>query len=465
VNEQIERNRPIKINSALRNFVTRNWPIVIFCLIHAVILLCVFQNRSIYGKLFNLRADLNTEYDYATRIVQGGYLPPYPDYEAEYDDTSQTIGHFVSHCLPYRDFNVEYPPLGMIFITLPRLADSAFNVYALAFAGEVFLFDLIGIFLLASLARKLDSNPWKTLGIYTIALLAVGPLVVTRFDFIPAILTLLSIFFFVNRRSKTAWVFLAIATLTKIYPLIIAPVYFLIQLNRGQKKELFSGPAAFFITSAIITVPCILLSPGGFWHSFFYHAQRPLQIESTYASIVELLAAFKLLTVNFTVGFGSTNVTGFVPDLLAKISFGVMALSLLAIYLSVYRSLQKGKMNGQNLTIPADETAFAVKYCLMAVLFFILTCKVFSPQYIIWLLPLIPLVTQKSKNVIWMLFVLMGIITFLIFPQYYDELRVGSLRIVVMLVVRNMMLTGILLLLIRGHFLKDRAREINAING
>jgi uncharacterized membrane protein len=253
--------------------------------------------------------------------------------------------------------------------------------------------------------------------------------------------------------------------LTKIYPLIIAPVFFLIQLNRGQKKELLSGLLAFLITSAVITVPCILLSPGGFWHSFFYHAQRPLQIESTYASIVELLAAFKLLTVNFTVGFGSTNVTGFVPDLLAKISFGVMALSLLAIYLSVYRSLQKGKMNGQNLTIPADETAFAVKYCLMAVLVFILTCKVFSPQYIIWLLPLIPLVTQKSKNVIWMLFVLMGIITFLIFPQYYDELRVGSLRIVVMLVVRNMMLTGILLLLIRGHFLKDRAREINAISG
>jgi uncharacterized membrane protein len=412
-----------------------------------------------------LRADLNTGYDYATRIVDGCN----PSLYIEYDDNSKIIQDYylypdmeysntsqiVRHCLPYRDFSVEYPPLALIFITLPRLVVPYLYIYWQAYAIEVFLFDLIGLFLLTSLSRALGCNPWKTLGIYTLALLAVGPLVITRFDFIPAVLTLLSIFFFVKRHSKMAWAFLAAATLTKIYPLVIAPVFFLIQFNHKQKKELLGGLASFLITSAVITVPCILLSPGGFWDSFSYHTQRPLQIESTYASIIELLSAFKLFTIDITNSFGSTNVTGHVPDMLAKISFGVMVLSLLAIYWSIYRSLKKGQINGQNWSVGANETTFTIKYCLMAVLVFILTCKVFSPQYIIWLLPLIPLITQKSKNVIWLLFVMVGIMTFFIFPQYYDGLRGGSLITIATLVIRNMALVGILLLLIRGRFFKS----------
>jgi uncharacterized membrane protein len=421
---------------------------LVFCLVHTVILLFIFQNELFYGKLSILRADLNTEYDYATRIVQGCNPFPYNDWE--YGDSSL----LVRHCLPYRDFSVEYPPLMMFFITLPRLMVPYFYLYWQAYALEVLFFDLLGMFLLTSLSRELGHSPWKTLGIYTIALFAIGPLVVTRFDFIPAILTLISIFFFVKRKSKTAWAFLAIATLTKIYPLVIAPIFFLMQFNRKQKKELLGGLAAFVITVAVIVIPCILLSPSGFWNSFSYHAQRPLQIESTYASIIELLSAFKLFSVDYTTSFGSTNLAGHVSDILAKLSFGVMVLSLLVIYWSVYHHLKKGQIIGQHSKIHADEVAFAIKYSLIAVLVFILTCKVFSPQYMIWLLPLIPLLTQKSKNVIWLLFVVAAIMTFFIFPQYYDRLRGGSLIIIATLVIRNVTLFGILLLLIRGSFLK-----------
>ena len=464
MNERTEINRPIKTNSAFENFLTNNWPMVVFCLIHAVILLCIFQSRFIYKDLHMFRADLNTGYDYASRIIDGCnpslYIEyddnskiiqdyyPYPD--MEYSDTSQII----RHCLPYRDFSVEYPPLGMVFITLPRLVVPYLYLYWQAYAIEIFLFDIIGIFVLKALSMKLGCKPWKTLCVYTIAMLTVGPLVVTRFDFIPAVLTLLSIYFFVKRHSKMAWVFLAMATLTKIYPLVIAPIFLLIQLNRKQKKELLGGLAAFMITSAVVIVPCLILSPSGFWDSFYYHAQRPLQIESTYASIIELLSAFKLLTINITNSFGSTNVIGTVPDILAKISFGVTVISLLATYWSVYRSLKNGQMNGQSWSVQTDEIALIIKYCLMAVLVFILACKVLSPQYIIWMLPLIPLITQKSKYVIWLLFVIVGIMTFFIFPKYYEGLRGGSLITIATLVIRNITLVGILLLLIRSRFLK-----------
>lgn len=453
MNNRKVKNKTAGMVSNLRNFVVRNWPIIIFCLVHAVILLCMFQSGFFYEKLYMIRANFITEYDYSSRIIQG--CNPYIFIHSGYEDTSLIL----RHCLPYRDFNFEYPPLSVIFITLPRLLASYFNLYVLVYAVELLLFDFVGIFILTSFSKQLGHNPWKTLAIYTIVLLAVGPLVVTRFDFIPAILTLISIFFFIKKRSKTAWAFLAAATLTKIYPLVIAPIFLLIQLSRSEKKNLLEGLLAFIITSAVITVPFVILSPSGFWESFSYHTQRPLQIESTYASVLELLSAFKIFDLNIALGYGSVNVIGTVPDILAKISFGITILGLLAVYWSANRGLKHSHINQQNWAVQSDETAFIVKYSLMAILVFIVSCKVFSPQYIIWLLPLIPLITHKSKYLIWLLFIAVGIMTFFIFPQYYDSLRNGSMLIISLLVIRNVTVFGILLLVIRSSYLGAKFTE------
>ena len=396
-----------------------------------------------------------TGYDYATRIVHGCYPFPYIDI-MEYSEPLP----IVSHCLPYRDFSVEYPPLALVFITIPRLIASYFYQYVQVYAVEVFLFDLVAMFLLISLSRKLGhDSPWGILGFYTVAILAVGPLLVTRFDFIPAILTLISIFFFIERRNKTAWAFLAAATLTKIYPIVIVPLFFLIQLYRKQKKDLLGGLASFVITCAIITIPFVILSPGGLWESFSYHGQRPLQIESTYASILQLLSIFKLFTINISTSYGSANLTGLVPDVLAKVSFGITALGLLLVYWSASRRLKQSQMDERNCSLVSGEVAFIIKYSLIATLVFILTCKVFSPQYIIWLLPFTPLITQKLKYLIWLLFVAAGTMTFFIFPEYYDSLRNGSVAVILLLIARNVAVFGLLLLLIRSPFLKTKFAE------
>jgi len=418
----------------LKNIIARNWPLALFCLIHAAIVLCIFQSNIIYDKLYILRSGFDTcEYNYASQCVDGAW--------------------------PYRDFSVEYPPITMIFIVWPTLIVSGFSAYLQVYAVEVLLLDLVALFLLKNLSGELGYNPWKNLGIYTLALLAVGPLILTRLDFVPAIITLLSIFFFVKRHSKTAWAFLAAAILTKVYPAVLVPVFLLIQINRKQKGELLEGLAVFVITAAVIASPFILMSESGFWDSLLYHAQRPLQIESTYASIIELLYAFNIFDLSFTNSANSLVVTSPVADMLAKISFGIMVLSLLAVYWSLYRKLQKGQLNRQDQPDRAVATALTFRYCLISVLVFILTSKVFSPQYIIWLLPLIPLIQQKGQNIIWILFIIVGVMTFFIFPQYYDGIKDGSLMTISLLVVRNVTLIGMVLLLIHGHILKTESED------
>jgi len=420
----------IVTNYSFKNFIIRNWPLALFCLVHAVIVLWVFRSSAIYDKLSVLQSGIGTsEFDYASKFAGG--------------------------LLPYRDFSVEYPPVTMIFVILPGLFVSGLGAYIWVYTLEVLFFNLVTLFLLRSLSRELGYNPWKTLGIYSLAFLAVGPILVTRLDFIPAIITLLSIFFFVKRHHKTAWALLAVAVLTKVYPVVIAPVFFLIQINRKQRGELLGGLVVFIITAVIIAAPFLLMSENGLRDSFFFHALRPLQIESTYASVIELFYAFNFVSLDFTNSYNSLCVTGPVPDMLAKISFGVTVVSLLAVYWSLLTILKKEHLkdlpglDGLRPSHLADENAFAIRYCLLSVLVFILTCKVFSPQYIIWLLPLIPLIQQKQQNTVWMLFVIAGVMTFFIYPQYYDGIQDGSLITISVLVIRNLTLIGMAFLLLR----------------
>jgi len=116
-------------------------------------------------------------------------------------------------------------------------------------------------------------------------------------------------------------------------------------------------------------------------------------------------------------------------------------------------------MDERNCSPVSGEVAFIIKYSLIATLVFILTCKVFSPQYIIWLLPFTPLITQKLKYLIWLLFVAAGTMTFFIFPEYYDSLRNGSVAVILLLIARNVAVFGLLLLLIRSPFLKTKFAE------
>ena len=81
-----------------------------------------------------------------------------------------------------------------------------------------------------------------------------------------------------------------------------------------------------------------------------------------------------------------------------------------------------------------------VNYSMVTILVFILTSKVFSPQYIIWILPLVPLAISKWRNILWLLFMMIGLMTAFIYPKYYAGIVHGELITVGMLFLRNLAL-------------------------
>ena len=398
----------------------QKWQLIIFCLIHILIFTIIF-NSNLYVSEGHYGTSLY--FNYSSRVVALGQLP-------------------------YQDFAVEYPPLALVFLTLPRLIAANSATYANVFAIEILLFSLLGLLLISALARRLNLSLWKTLAIYTLALLAIGPIIAHRYDLIPAIIVLLALYTFSQGKHKTSWALLAVGVMTKIYPAILAPIFLLYYWRHRQNRQAIVGIATFAITTAVIMAPFLLLSPDGLLNSFSYHAQRGLQCESTYSSFLLLGQMLGLTSVEMEFSFGSLNITSPLADVLAKVSPLVMLFSLVAVYWFFYKSQSEPAVVQQTPSlINQPDTARIVSYSLLAMLAFIITNKVLSPQFIIWLYPLIPLVVGRWRRTSWLMFILIGLMTYLVYPVAYDGISEGHPLVTSILFMRNVSLITLAFLL------------------
>jgi len=350
--------------------------------------------------------------------------------------------------MPYRDFAAEYPPLALTFFTLPRLFASTLAAYHTAFALEILAFDLIGIFLILKLSRQLGINSIVTLLIYTAIIIAIGPIIIFRFDLIPAVLTLAAIFAFSDRKYWLAWALLAVAVMTKIYPVVIAPVFLLYHLSRKQYRAVGWGVASFGITLAVIAAAGLILSPSGFWNSFTLQAHRGLHVESVYASFVLVGESLGLTTVDIRTT-GPTPLSVDAVSSQATILAQIAPLFIVAILLFIYWRFYRRQQTDTPASGGRTEISGVLNYSFLAVLGFMLTSSVFSPQFLLWLCPLIPLVIgQRWRHTTWIIFIAASIITYYIYPLHYNEFIRGSTSLAWMLFSRNILLLGLLFWLI-----------------
>lgn len=391
----------------------QKWQLALFGLAHVLIFAVVFN--TIYQSEYS---GAGLYFDYASNIFEGQ--------------------------LPYRDFALEYPPLSLLFFLLPRLIASSPDRYAVVFGTETLLFSLLGLFLIAVLSRRLKLVPWKSLLIYTIALLAIGPIISRQYDIFPAVTVLLAFYAFLAGKHKTSWALLALATLTKIYPVAFVPLFLLCYICNRQYQLIRSGIITFAITALAITIPFMISSPEGFLTSFSYHAQRGIQIESTYSSILLLGSKLGWLVVEPGFGFGSWNLVGPVADTLARISVILLPVSLLATYWLIYRRMRLSLNPGNEI----------LNYSLLIGTMLLATSKVLSPQYIIWLCPLIPLFSGRLKHALWAVFVVVGALTYYIFPLHYTELIDLNSGMIASLLARNVLVMAMVSLLVVSLILR-----------
>ncbi len=344
--------------------------------------------------------------------------------------------------IPYRDFTSEYPPLALLIYYIPALIQSGYPAYGFVFAAEMLFFDLIIVYLVADIATYIELPLVRTLTIYTIVLLAVGPIIVARFDLLPAVLVLAAVWAFIKGKNVLSWVIVALGVTAKLYPLVIAPALGFYLLRNREFRRLFTGVGAFTATMLACNLPFFLMNPTGFAGIITYHGDRGIQCESTYASIVLIGKALGLTDVTGVFNYGSWNIASPFADSLAKIALPLTAVFLLAMYGVYVWFLWKKTDKTPYLSTGIDigHAKFIIGYVTLAVAIFMAGNKVFSPQFLIWLIPTMPLLNGKWQPVYTLIFVTMGLITQFIFPYKYTEYGSFQTAYVLILALRNFLL-------------------------
>jgi uncharacterized membrane protein len=343
---------------------------------------------------------------------------------------------FLEGSWPYRDFTFEYPPLSMLFFILPRIITSSFQTYSILYHAEVIIFILGGLWTIFDIARRLGKAPWKLLSLYILGILLIGPIIGEQFDIFPAVLTLLAIYFFWLGKTKTSWVFLALGTMIKLYPVVIAPIFLFCYLSNRQYSYIWKGIISFGLVCLAIASPFIVSSPGSLLNLVTYHSTRGLQLESTYSSI--LLVADKIGLTNATLSYnaGSWNLVSPASESVATWSTYILAAGLLVVYGFIFRQIKPGKSQFSRIGA----------YCLLCILTLLIFSKILSPQYFIWLLPM-PLLFTGWLKATWVVFGLIGVLTYYIFPVRYLDLMALDTGMIGVLFVRDMLMIVMALLI------------------
>ena len=335
--------------------------------------------------------------------------------------------------LPYRDFFVEYPPGALPVFLAPAAAGSH---YPFAFKLLMALCGAAAVALLAlTLVRLGVAGRRLWLGVAAAALVPAffATVIVNTYDLWPALLVIAAVWALVAGRERLSLAALGLATAAKLVPAIVLPLLLAhVWRTRGQRaaRDAF---VAFCSAAAAITIPFVLIAPGGVWFSLKSQATRGLHADSLGASLLFAAERLGLYDAETAVqNPGSLNAIGSPTALV-----GVLAsLAVVAAALLVLRLYLRGPATGQRLATAVAATSAAP----------IALGKVLSPQFLAWLIPLVPLVPGALGIAAIVLFWAAAAATIVFFLRYVTPFDLDA--DVWLLVVRNLLLVALLAVLV-----------------
>jgi hypothetical protein len=165
----------------------------------------------------------------------------------------------------------------------------------------------------------------------------------------------------------------------------------------GRRRGTTFAAGTLGVTAAVF-LPFVVLAPGGVWHSFHQQLFRPLQLESLGGAL--LIAAHHVAGtgVEIETTYGSQNLAGTGARVLSIVLTVALAAALVLVW------------------VRARDVLAGAAACVTALLAF---GKVFSPQFVLWLVPFVAVV----PDVVAPLFLIAALVlTQTWFPRHYWDL-------------------------------------------
>ena len=342
-------------------------------------------------------------------------LVPYPDGPSILNDVklySEWSSLLVTGRFPIGDDMWQYPPGAGIVFAIAAVIGS--NPVA-AFAIIALTCDLATLAVLAAAGRRrrvgLDAA-WA----WVIGAVLVGPVWLARFDVVPTLAAVVALVLIARPVASGAAA--AAGALLKVWPAIM-----MIALPR---RSLPRGIIGFVAMAAAILAGVMLWSTGGV--SFLgEQGARGLQVESVGALPFMMWNVVADVPTEFRFGAMEVDVPVTIPLGLAITLVGFAVLAGLGILRLM------GRLES---SAPADVA-------LVALLVSIVTSRVLSPQYDVWIVGVAAVTlldrTSRLRRVVWLL-VPMALVTQVIYPYAYGSFLNGDWWAVLLQVIRIVLL-------------------------
>ena len=318
--------------------------------------------------------------------------------------------------VPYRDFRLEYPPGALPVFAVPALirTDEAPDSYKRAFEWLMGGFGAAIVLLTVAALLALRAERARLAAVLAFAALwplVFGPVFLTRFDLWPAVLALAALTAFVTGFDRIGSGVLGAALAVKLFPGVLAPLAAVWVWRRRGRRELLVCGGVFAAVLVVAFAPFLALSPGGLVGSVTRQLSRPLQIESLGAAALVGLHHVAGIDIAVESSHGSQNLDGGLTD---AVALGTTALELAAL-VAVWLAFARGPATRERL----------VRYTALALVVLVAFGKVLSPQFMIWLVPFVPLVAGRRGIAAAGLLAVALALTHAWFPYRYWEYAQG----------------------------------------
>lgn len=278
---------------------------------------------------------------------------------------------------------VEYPPLALLTF-LPAYWGVGVLQLCLAF-GTLLLWMRL------RQASPAGARRWVVL----LALGGVGT-ILGRYDVFPTLMGVLAVLDLEAGRFRWAWVWSWASAALKLFGAALWPLIFIAEWRARRRLPVWS--LAGVVTAMVLTwfVP-LLTTPDAALTWVAWLLRRPIEVESL-AAPVELLWAHH---AHFVASFGSYNIVSRHAGLIGLLLLGVLAIAEVRIWMGLYT----GRLD--------IRTAAA-----LAVTWLLLTGKVLSAQYLLWVFPLWALAADGTWLYPWGYAA--ALLTTVVFPVLYQ---------------------------------------------
>jgi uncharacterized membrane protein len=240
----------------------------------------------------------------------------------------------------------------------------------------------------------------------------------------------------VHGRLRLGHALLGASIAAKLYPAVLLPLTVAyVWRRRGRREGIVCAVLAVAVPVAAY-LPFAVVAPEGVARSLGRQLSRPLQIESLGSAV--LLAAHDLFGAGVEVGssHGSQNLVGLSADTIAVV------LSVAQIAVLAWLWLRFARSRG------TPSTATLAAYAAATVTAFVVLGKVLSPQFLIWLVPVVVLARRRSANA---MLAAALVLTQLWFPfRYWDLVRELDPRVSWLVLARDLVLLALLATLVRA---------------